>query len=160
MEQMVRCANCGTPNQPGQQFCGKCGAKLATEIQQPQQKIKCPNCGFMNLPGQQFCGSCGARLVAVVHQAPTVPSPSQQGATMSAQEMTTIPAPQPPAKAVKPIIQRQHVDVRPTWGLAWGLWWRMLLLGLLIGGVIYAIVVIVMIALGFQYSVPGLTPQA
>ena len=164
MEQMVRCANCGTPNPPGQQFCGKCGAKLATETQQPQQKIKCPNCGFMNLPGQQFCGSCGARLVAVVHQAPTVPTQpatsSPQMATIPAQEMMTVPAPQPPAKAVKPIIPRQVVEARPTWGLAWGLWWRMLLLGLLIGGVIYAIIVIVMIALGFQYTVPSLTPSA
>ena len=163
MEQMVRCANCGTPNPVGQQFCGKCGAKLVAEAQS-QQKIKCPNCGFMNLPGQQFCGSCGARLVAVVHQAPSVPAqqaaPSQPVATMPAQEMTTVPAPQLPAKAVKPIIQRQHVDLRPTWGLAWGLLWRMLLLGLLIVGVIYAIFVIAMIALGFQYTIPSLTPQA
>jgi len=74
--------------------------------------------------------------------------------------MTTVPAPQPPAKAVKPIIQRQQVDVRPTWGLAWGLWWRMFLLGLLIGGVLYAIAIIVMLTLGFHLSVPGLTPSA
>jgi len=79
---------------------------------------------------------------------------------MPPQEMTTVPAPQPPAKAVKPIIQRQQVDVRPTWGLAWGLWWRMFLLGLLIGGVLYAIAIIVMLTLGFHLSVPGLTPSA
>jgi len=163
MEQMVRCANCGTPNPGGQQFCGKCGAKLVAEAQ-PQQKIKCPNCGFMNLPGQQFCGSCGARLVAVVHQAPSVPAqqaaPSQPVATMPAQEMTTVPAPQPPAKAVKSVMPRLKNEVSPTWGLAWGLWWRMLLLSLIIMLLIYGIYVVVMVLGGANISVPGLTPTA
>ena len=164
MEQMVKCANCGTPNPPGQQFCGKCGAKLVTETQ-PQQKIKCPNCGFMNLPGQQFCGSCGARLVAVVHQAPSVSAQPasaavQQVATMPAQEMTTVPAPQAPAKMMKPVIQRQQVDAKPTWGLAWGLWWRMLLLSALIIGVIYGVYVILMVLRGAGVTLPMITPSA
>lgn len=161
MEQTVRCANCGTPNSTGQQFCGKCGAKLViTEGQ--QQKIKCPNCGFMNLPGQQFCGSCGARLVAVVHQAPTVPAqpasaaPAQQTSTVPPQEVTTGPAPQPPAKVVKPVVSRPQVEVKPTWGLAWGLWWRLLILGILIGGIIYAIFAVVMV-LAFNYKLPFLS---
>jgi NMD protein affecting ribosome stability and mRNA decay len=164
MEQMVKCANCGTPNPPGQQFCGKCGAKLVSEAQ--PQRIKCPNCGFMNIPGQQFCGSCGARLVAVVHQAPAVPSqqtpsavqqvsaaPTQQVSTVPAQEVTTVPAPQAPARVVRPAVPRQQVDAKPTWGLAWGLWWRMLVLSLLIFGVIYALFAIVMV-LAFNYKLP------
>src|SRR4030042_994258 len=124
MEQMVRCGNGGKANPPGQQFCGKCGAKLVTEGQ--QQRIKCPNCGFMNLPGQQFCGSCGARLVAVVHQTSTTPAQpgppatAQQISAMPTQEVPAVPAPQAPAKAVKPVVPRQQVEAKPTWGLAWG----------------------------------------
>jgi len=159
MEQMVRCANCGTANPAGQQFCGKCGAKLATEVQ--QQKVKCPNCGFMNLPGQQFCGSCGARLVAVVHQPTTTPAqpastaPAQQISTTPTQEVPAVPTQQVPPKAVKPAFPRQQV--KATWGLAWGLWWRLLLLSILIGGFLYAIYAIVMILI-FHQSFQGL-PQ-
>jgi predicted RNA-binding Zn-ribbon protein involved in translation (DUF1610 family) len=153
MEQMVKCANCGTSNPPGQQFCGKCGAKLATENQ--SQKIKCPNCGFMNIPGQQFCGSCGARLVSVVHQAPA--ASTQQVSTVPAQEAPAVPPPQLPARAVKPPVLNQHTEVKPTWGLAWGLWWRMLALSILIFGVIYAVVIIVMV-LAFNYQIPNIIP--
>jgi NMD protein affecting ribosome stability and mRNA decay len=152
MEQMVKCANCGTSNPPGQQFCGKCGAKLATEAQ--SQKIKCPNCGFMNIPGQQFCGSCGARLVSVVHQAPAVST--QQVSSMPAQEVTTVPPPQMPARVTKPAVPLQQVDTKPTWGLAWGLWWRMLVLSILIFGVIYAVFAIVMV-LAFNYKLPPIS---
>ena len=134
MEQMVKCPNCGVENAAGQQFCGKCGAKLATVVPQ-QPKIKCPNCGLQNLAGQQFCGNCGTKLVAMAQQAPTAMT----------QEI--------PATIVSPVTPRQQFDVKPTWGLAWGLWWRMVLLGLLIGGIIYLIVVIVMV-LGFNYKLP------
>lgn len=126
MQQMVKCPNCGMENPAGQQFCGKCGAKLVTEVPQ-QPKIKCPSCGLQNLAGQQFCGNCGARLVAM------------------AQEV--------PARVVSPVVERQQVKVKPTWGLAWGLWWRMVVLGLLIGGLIYLIVFVVMV-LGFNYKLP------
>ncbi len=133
MQHTVTCPSCGAVSASGQQFCGKCGTKLATEVQ--QQKIKCPNCGSQNLAGQQFCGNCGAALVALAQQAPAAPP---QGA---------------PAKVVSPVIPRQQVEVKPTWGLAWGLWWRMALLGLLIGGIIYLIVAIVMV-LAFNYKLP------
>jgi len=135
MEQMIRCSNCGMENSAGQQFCGKCGAKLVTEVQQP--KIKCPKCGFQNLVGQQFCGSCGSSLTATVQQVPTAPAQTQ-GA---------------PTKVASSVALRQGVEVRPTWGLAWGLWWRMLVLGLLIGGIFYLIVAIVMV-LAFNYKLP------
>jgi len=157
MEQMVRCSNCGTANPPGQQFCGKCGAKLATEVQ--QQKIKCPNCGFQNLPGQQFCGSCGAKLIAVAQPASTVPTqqvstvPTQQVSNITTHEAPTVPAQKVPTKVVKPVVPDQQVDVKPTWGLAWGLWWRMVVLGLLIGGIVYFAVVVVMV-LAFNYKLP------
>ncbi|MBM3142007.1 MAG: zinc-ribbon domain-containing protein [Chloroflexi bacterium] len=127
MQQMVKCPNCGMENPAGQQFCGKCGAKLVTEVPQ-QPKIKCPNCGLQNLAGQQFCGNCGAKL-------------------------TGIAPPAAPSTVVSPVVERQQVEVKPTWGLAWGLWWRMVLLGLLIGGIIYLIVFVVMV-LGFNYQLP------
>jgi len=127
MQQMVKCPNCGMENPAGQQFCGKCGAKLVIEVPQ-QPKIKCPNCGLQNLAGQQFCGNCGAKLTGMAP--PAVPS-----------------------TVVSPVALRQQVEVKPTWGLAWGLWWRMVLLGLLIGGIIYLIVFVVMV-LGFNYKLP------
>lgn len=133
MEQMVRCPNCGSENRAGQPFCGTCGTKLVTGTQ--QQKVKCPNCGSQNLAGQQFCGICGAKLAVAAPQAPAAET----------QVM--------PTRAVSPVAPRQHLEVKPTWGLAWGLWWRMLLLGLLIGGIVYLMAMIVMV-LGFGYKLP------
>ncbi|MEJ2739707.1 MAG: zinc-ribbon domain-containing protein [Dehalococcoidia bacterium] len=54
MQQIIRCPNCGTPNTPGQRFCGACGANLPAG---------CPNCGAENDPGAKFCGNCGAQLL-------------------------------------------------------------------------------------------------
>ncbi len=51
----MTCTTCGAENQPGQKFCGECGAKLASG---------CPTCGATNPPGQKFCGECGTTLVA------------------------------------------------------------------------------------------------
>jgi DNA-directed RNA polymerase subunit RPC12/RpoP len=129
MQQMVKCLNCGMENPAVQQFCGKCGAKLATELSQ-QQKIKCSNCGAQNLAGQQFCGNCGAKLAAIAPSAV-------------------------PGVAASPVSQGQQVKVKPTWGLAWGLWWRTVVLSLLIGGLIYLIVFLVMVVgLGFNLKLP------
>ena len=123
-----------------------------------EQMVRCANCGTANPAGQQFCGSCGARLVAVVHQAPTASqqastAPALQASTMPTQEVPTVPAQQAPGKAVRPVVQRQQFEAKPTWGLAWGLWWRMLLLSILIFGILYLIAVIVMV-LGFDYKIP------
>jgi DNA-directed RNA polymerase subunit M/transcription elongation factor TFIIS len=141
MQHTVTCPSCGAVSASGQQFCGKCGTKLAVEVQ--QQKIKCPKCGSENLAGQQFCGNCGGALVAAAQQAPATP----------VQQTPAVPSQEAPAKVVSHVIPRQQVETRPTWGLAWGLWWRMALLGLFIGGVIYLIVAIVMV-LGFNYQLP------
>jgi hypothetical protein len=140
MQHTVTCPSCGAVSAAGQQFCGKCGTKLATQV---QQRIKCPKCGLENIAGQQFCGTCGAALVAAVQQVPT--APVQQTSAILSQEA--------PAKVVSHVIPRQQVETKPTWGLAWGLWWRMVLLGLLIGGIIYSIVAIVMV-LAFGYRLP------
>jgi DNA-directed RNA polymerase subunit RPC12/RpoP len=146
MEQTVRCPNCGTGNPAGQQFCGKCGAKLIAVV---QQKIQCPKCGFQNIAGQQFCGSCGAGLAVAVQQAPV--SQVQQAPTAPVQQTSAVPAKQEvPAKVVKPVVTREQVAVKPTWGLAWGLWWRLFILSLLIGGIIYLIAFVVILALGPQ----------
>jgi hypothetical protein len=59
MQQIIRCPNCGTPNTPGQRFCGACGANLPAG---------CPNCGAENDPGAKFCGNCGAQLLGDVQQ--------------------------------------------------------------------------------------------
>jgi adenylate cyclase len=53
----MKCSKCGFENQPGMQFCGKCGAKLAQV---------CPHCGFENPPEHVFCGKCGKRLEKAV----------------------------------------------------------------------------------------------
>ena len=50
-----QCANCGTPYDPGDRFCVKCGANLA-------QTRACANCGAPYDPGDRFCVKCGKPL--------------------------------------------------------------------------------------------------
>jgi double zinc ribbon protein len=49
----VTCPNCGTPAQPGDRFCPKCGHTLA---------LACPECGRPVQPTDRFCAACGANL--------------------------------------------------------------------------------------------------
>ncbi len=125
MKKTIACPGCGSQNPASQQFCGSCGAKLAGEAE--QQTITCPGCGSQNPASQQFCGSCGAKLAGGAQQVPT--------------------------GVIEPLVNRQQIEVKPTWGLTWGLFWRLLLLTLVIGGVLYLIAVIVMLAFGFTYPV-------
>ena len=48
-----RCPNCGYENEPGQSFCGSCGARLV---------LTCQNCGATSPLNFRFCGRCGAEL--------------------------------------------------------------------------------------------------
>ncbi len=50
-----QCANCGTPYDPGDRFCVKCGANLT-------QTRACANCGAPYDPGDRFCVKCGKPL--------------------------------------------------------------------------------------------------
>jgi class 3 adenylate cyclase len=47
------CPQCGATTEPGQQYCGSCGATLA---------LVCPACGRSSPLSFRFCGSCGAEL--------------------------------------------------------------------------------------------------
>jgi hypothetical protein len=55
MQQTVRCPNCGSPNSPGQKFCGFCGGPMG---------VSCPNCGAALDSNDRFCGNCGAQMPA------------------------------------------------------------------------------------------------
>jgi len=59
----MRCAECGTPADDGQRFCGACG--------QPLQRA-CANCGYENPPGHRFCGGCGTALTGEAAPTPQV----------------------------------------------------------------------------------------
>jgi class 3 adenylate cyclase len=48
-----RCPSCGYENEPGQSFCGSCGARLV---------LTCENCGAASPLEFRFCGRCGAEL--------------------------------------------------------------------------------------------------
>jgi hypothetical protein len=48
------CTQCHTPIQPGQKFCGNCGAPA------PTQEVACPKCGTMT--ATNFCPNCGAKV--------------------------------------------------------------------------------------------------
>jgi hypothetical protein len=50
-----QCAKCGTPYDPGDRFCVKCGANLA-------QPRACANCGAPYESGDRFCVKCGKPL--------------------------------------------------------------------------------------------------
>jgi class 3 adenylate cyclase len=54
MSEDLRCPGCGSMIEPGQRFCGSCGALLA---------LVCPACGTENPLTNKFCGSCGVELV-------------------------------------------------------------------------------------------------
>jgi class 3 adenylate cyclase len=47
------CPDCGAQVEPGQQYCGSCGATLA---------LVCAACGSVSPPSFRFCGNCGAAL--------------------------------------------------------------------------------------------------
>jgi hypothetical protein len=55
-QEEVKCGDCGRPGQPGQKFCGDCGAKIETA------RPICAKCGTPGRPGQKFCGDCGGKL--------------------------------------------------------------------------------------------------
>jgi hypothetical protein len=50
-----RCNACGEPVEPGDAFCGICGAKV-------QKEVVCPNCGYKPKGPDEFCRKCGAKL--------------------------------------------------------------------------------------------------
>ncbi|MFC1905406.1 zinc ribbon domain-containing protein [Chloroflexota bacterium] len=73
MQQPLVCPVCGSPNNPGRQFCSNCGHNLIGLSPQQargtpplQQQINtCSTCGFPhNPPERKFCGNCGANLIA------------------------------------------------------------------------------------------------
>src|SRR5919204_5657979 len=49
----LRCPSCGAGNDPGQRYCGSCGAHLA---------LVCPSCGGTSPLDFKFCGTCGTEL--------------------------------------------------------------------------------------------------
>jgi hypothetical protein len=46
------CRRCKTSNQPGSEYCNKCGSPLAG----------CPNCGQAPVEGMAFCTRCGTKM--------------------------------------------------------------------------------------------------
>src|SRR5437870_13750069 len=55
MAERQRCPQCRVENEPGQRFCGSCGAHLA---------LICLVCGETSPLEFKFCGKCGTELKA------------------------------------------------------------------------------------------------
>jgi len=123
MQQIIRCPNCGTPNTPGQRFCGACGANLPAG---------CPNCGAENDPGAKFCGNCGAQLLGDVQQggwdqqspgiqegAWGMPTGAQQQSNWSQPPQAPQPPPQQPGMQ-QPGGWGQPAQPPGTWGQPMG----------------------------------------
>lgn len=53
------CPECGAPIGEGVRFCGRCGAKVQSEV--PAER-RCPECGCTVAPDMRFCGECGCRM--------------------------------------------------------------------------------------------------
>ena len=53
MAERQQCPQCRTENEPGQRYCGSCGAHLA---------LVCVACGETSPLGFKFCGRCGAEF--------------------------------------------------------------------------------------------------
>jgi ribosomal protein L37E len=144
----IKCPHCGSQNLAGQQFCGACGARLVAVAQEvltapTKEAPPAPPRQVQQAPPQQAPSAPAQRVPPAQTQQVPPPAPAQY--------IPPAPAQQAPARVVSPVIPRQQVEVKPTWGLAWGLWWRMVLLGLLIGGLIWLIAAVVMV-LGFGAS--------
>ena len=54
MQQSFPCPYCGSPNPPGQRFCGACGARVVAT---------CPYCQAIVDPKRRFCPNCGTDLL-------------------------------------------------------------------------------------------------
>jgi hypothetical protein len=69
---MEHCGRCGARCEPGDRFCGLCGAPVTG----------CPACGSPVVPGDRFCRSCGHALAgsAPVVSAPAGPAGATPGA--------------------------------------------------------------------------------
>ena len=52
---MAKCANCGEPVDPNDQFCGKCGTTTA-------EFKKCSKCEVLNKKDAFVCTACGEKL--------------------------------------------------------------------------------------------------
>ena len=50
----MNCTKCGSPVQPGDKFCGRCGTAVGNAF--------CTGCGKPVTPGAAFCASCGKSL--------------------------------------------------------------------------------------------------
>ncbi|HEX5039183.1 MAG TPA: adenylate/guanylate cyclase domain-containing protein, partial [Candidatus Limnocylindria bacterium] len=65
----MRCAACGTENEPGSRFCDECGSPMAAA---------CPTCRQPVRAGARFCRNCGTSLT---DEAPTQATSEPQRAT-------------------------------------------------------------------------------
>ena len=85
----MKCSRCSHDNPAGQNFCGKCGARLA---------LICPGCGELQPGHHRYCGDCGASLTAVIVPpriaAPEADTPRRLAVKVAATR------PDPPVKAV------------------------------------------------------------
>src|SRR5690349_19339603 len=62
MAEPQACPRCGAGTEPGQSFCGSCGARLV---------LTCAACGATSPLGFRFCGSCGAELKTGTEERPS-----------------------------------------------------------------------------------------
>lgn len=63
----MRCSNCGGLINPGQKFCGSCGAAIpqteTAAAAEPVSQVKtCPNCGCELENDAVFCSECGTKI--------------------------------------------------------------------------------------------------
>lgn len=64
----VRCPGCGVQNDPANDFCAACGARLVLNQSSPQF-VNCGHCGSQNNQDKAFCEACGAPLSKVAPRA-------------------------------------------------------------------------------------------
>jgi len=64
---MTECNSCKTKNNPGQKFCGQCGAGLSQG---------CAECGATKVEGHKFCGQCGTVHDVIATKPNPAPAPA------------------------------------------------------------------------------------
>ena len=77
----MSCANCGTENPSGAQFCMACGTRL---------ERRCPGCGATAPPEARFCMGCGEQLDPASAPAPRPATPRVESLPEERRQVTVL----------------------------------------------------------------------
>jgi serine/threonine protein kinase len=102
MPGIVACTNCNSKFAEGVKFCGRCGNRSFTLVSkgEDEESFPCPRCSAKLPILSKFCGRCGLRM----DQAPAAQISAPPSPTQRVSAPPSVPAKQPSAPGLKPIL--------------------------------------------------------